>query len=81
MPSQVPRQIKTTVGLNLQEARRAKRLTQRNLAQLIDTDAFQVSRWERGAIRPTDATLVRLAEALDVEFAWFFTEREPKAAA
>jgi transcriptional regulator with XRE-family HTH domain len=81
MPSQAPRQIKTTVGLNLSVARRAKRLTPRELAQLIDTDAFQVSRWERGVVRPTDVTLARLAEALGVEFAWFFTDHGTRAAA
>lgn len=81
MPSQAPRQIKTIIGQNLGAARKAKRLTQRQLAQALDTDAFQVSRWERGIVRPTDTTLVRLAEALGVEFVWFFTEHETKAAA
>jgi transcriptional regulator with XRE-family HTH domain len=80
MSSQAPRQIKTIVAQNLVTARKAKGLTQRQLATLIDTDAFQVSRWERGANRPTDATLVRLAQALDVEFVQFFIDPEEAAA-
>ncbi len=78
MPSQATRQIKTIVGQNLSAARRAQRLTQRQLAQALDTDAFQVSRWERGVNRPSDSTLARLAEALGVEFAWFFVDRAPE---
>ena len=74
MASQAPRQIKTTIGLNLKAARKAKGLTQRELAQAVDTDAFQVSRWERGSVRPTDSTLVRLGQELDVDYGWFFTQ-------
>lgn len=80
MASQAPRQIKTIVGLNLRAARKAKQLTQRDLAQLLDTDAFQVSRWERGVVRPGDATLVRLGEALGMDYASFFTEPQREAA-
>lgn len=74
MPSQAPRQIKTIIGQNLSAARQAKGLTQRELANAIDTDPFQVSRWERGTNRPADATLARLADALDIEFVQFFNE-------
>jgi transcriptional regulator with XRE-family HTH domain len=77
----VSRQIKTIVGENLCSARRAQGMTQRDLAKVIDTDAAQVSRWERGAVRPNDTTLARLAEALNVEFAWFFIEHARAKAA
>lgn len=80
MPSQAPRQIKTIIGLNLSAARQAKGLTQRELAQAIDTDPFQVSRWERGTNRPSDPTLGRLAEALDIDYVDFFTDPEDVAA-
>jgi transcriptional regulator with XRE-family HTH domain len=81
MPSQAPRQIKTTIGQNLSAARRAKHLTQRELARVLDTDAFQVSRWERGIVRPGDSTLARLAEALGVDYVWFFIEHPEGIAA
>jgi transcriptional regulator with XRE-family HTH domain len=80
MPSQAPRQIKTIIGLNLSAARQARGLTQRELAQALDTDAFQVSRWERGTNRPSDVTLMRLAEALGVEYVSFFIDPAEKAA-
>ena len=80
MPSQAPRQIKTTIGLNIQAARKAKHLTQRELAQALDTDAFQVSRWELGKVRPADETLLRLGDALGLDYAEFFIEPEREAA-
>jgi transcriptional regulator with XRE-family HTH domain len=79
MSSQAPRQIKTIIAENLAASRKAKGLTQRQLAVLIDTDPFQVSRWERAANRPNDATLVRLAEALEVDFVTFFIDQERAA--
>lgn len=69
-------QIKTIVGRNLRAARDAKGLTQREVAQAIGTEGFQVSRWEKGRVRPNDVTLARLAEALDVEFVWFFIDHD-----
>jgi transcriptional regulator with XRE-family HTH domain len=80
MASQVPRQIKTTIGLNLRAARVSRSLTQRQLAQALDTDAFQVSRWERGAVRPSDTTLVRLGEVLGLDYAEFFSPPMEEAA-
>lgn len=75
-------QIKTIVGLNLRAARDAKRLTQREVAEAIGTEGFQVSRWEKGRVRPSDATLIRLAEALDVsDWTWFFVDHEQAMAA
>lgn len=79
MKRQAATQLKTTIGLNLRAARTAQHLTQRELAQALDTDAFQVSRWEVGRIRPSDATLIRMAEVLGVEYAWLLTEQEQAA--
>jgi transcriptional regulator with XRE-family HTH domain len=72
MASQAPRQLKTRIGLNIKAGRKAKGLTQRELAQALETDAFQVSRWELGKVRPTDSTLVRIADELGLDFATFF---------
>lgn len=70
-------QIKTIVGRNLRAARDAKHLTQREVAQAIGTEGFQVSRWEMGRVRPSDGTLIRLAEALDVpDWTWFFVDHD-----
>lgn len=79
MASQAPKQIKTTIGLNIKAGREAKGLTQRQLAEALDTDPFQVSRWERGKVRPHDWTLVEIADVLAVDYAAFFTPIEEAA--
>lgn len=79
MASQAPRQIKTTIGLNLKAARQTRGLTQREVAKALDTDAFQVSRWERGAVRPSDATLVRLGDVLGLDYPSFFISDQEAA--
>ena len=80
MASQVPRQIKTTIGLNLKAARDAQGLTQREVAHALGIDSFQVSRWELGKVRPSDETLVRLAEVLGLDYAEFFSPPMEEAA-
>lgn len=74
--SQTARHLAATVGENIRSARRAAGLTQRELAQRLDVADLQVSRWERGAHRPKDDTLIALAEILSREFSWFFIEHE-----
>lgn len=75
MASQISRQI----GRNLKRARVARGLTQRELAEMIGTDSFQVSRWERGANRPKDDTLHALGEALAVQLSSFYEPDEAAA--
>lgn len=81
MARQAAHHLKTTIGRNLRAARERKGFTQRKLAQLIDTDAFQISRWEIGKVRPSDTTLFQLAEALEVEYPWLLIEHESDEAA
>lgn len=76
MASQVSRQI----GANLRSARQAAGLTQRQLAEKIGTDSFQISRWERGANRPQDETLHALIEALGISLAQVYAEPLEQAA-
>lgn len=76
MQRQEPRQIPQIVGANLRAGRQRKHLTQHELAMLAGTQAFQVSRWEKGLHRPQDEMLAALAHALEMDFADFFTERE-----
>ena len=75
----VSSQLSRQIGANLKAARDAKGLTQTELGQLIGRDGFQISRWERGAHRPTDASLMALGEALDMDYLAFFAV-ERKAA-
>jgi transcriptional regulator with XRE-family HTH domain len=68
-------QVSNRIGANLKAARKAAGLTQRQLAERIGTDSFQVSRWERGANRPQDDTLQALAFALGMDATAFFDRR------
>ena len=52
------------LGLQYAEARQALRLTQQELSELSGVTQADISRIERGAGNPTEATLQRLAEAL-----------------
>jgi transcriptional regulator with XRE-family HTH domain len=72
--SQAPSKLASIVGSNLRAARDRKGLTQRQLAALIDVPDLNISRWERGAHRPSEANLHALAEALDMTYADFYTE-------
>lgn len=73
-------QLTNRIGANLKAARKGAGLTQRQLAERIGTDSFQVSRWERGANRPQDDTLHALAEALGIDMAAFYVEPRKAAA-
>jgi transcriptional regulator with XRE-family HTH domain len=48
-------------------ARRAKRLTQAQLALKVGVDNITISRWERREFKPSGEHLLKLAEALGVK--------------
>lgn len=49
----------------LKRARKAKQLTQLELAEQIQAHRASVQRWERGGDLPTALTILRIADALD----------------
>lgn len=53
------------LGLQYHDARVARGLTQRKLSELTGVPQADISRIEHGAGNPTEATLQRLASALD----------------
>jgi ribosome-binding protein aMBF1 (putative translation factor) len=57
------------LGLQYRDARVARGLTQRQLAELTGVRQADISRIERGAGNPTEATLQRLAAALHCQLA------------
>lgn len=57
----------TLFGQVLQEARRAKGLTQEDLAALMDYSRVQISYLETGVREPSLEALLRLEPALDME--------------
>jgi len=59
--------LKDAVATNLRRVRRAKKMTQEELAYRAELSPRYVSRIETGAASPTVSVLGRLAEALDVD--------------
>jgi len=58
-------QLAARVGESIAELRRAKGLTQAQLAEMIDLEQEAVSRWERGTRVPTLHRLQQLSDALE----------------
>jgi transcriptional regulator with XRE-family HTH domain len=83
MSSQGTRQIRHIVGANIRFARDAKGLTQHELAIAIGVGSggHATSRWERGAVLPSMASLERLADVLDQDLSWFYIDHDREAAA
>ncbi len=57
------------LGLQFRDARAARGLTQRQLSELTGVRQADISRIERGAGNPTEATMQRLAHALNRQLA------------
>lgn len=60
------------IGRQIRAARKAKDLSQAELAAMVAVDVGYISRWERGQHRPSQANLERLARALEVPVAFFY---------
>jgi len=56
-----------TIGEVLATARRARSLTQRELADLAGVQQADISRMERGLLAPNTVTFVRLIEAMNFQ--------------
>jgi len=54
------------LGKNLREIRKDRRLTQQQLAELLDVQQRVVSRWETGVAKPHLNHIVHLAKVLEV---------------
>lgn len=69
--------IRNRVALRIRTIRKARGLTQEDLAEMIERSVDAVSNIERGVSLAGYDTLERLAEGLGVPVAEFFTEPEP----
>lgn len=69
--------IRNRVALRIRTIRKARGLTQEDLAEMIERSVDAVSNIERGVSLAGYDTLERLAEGLGVPIAEFFTEPEP----
>jgi transcriptional regulator with XRE-family HTH domain len=66
----------TILGRNIKAARESKDLTQKELGLLIGVDALAVSRWERGVGTPNGPNLQAVAQHLQVEIGWLYTDHD-----
>ena len=58
--------VMADLGKNLREIRKDRRLTQQQLAELLDVQQRVVSRWETGVAKPHLNHIVHLAKVLEV---------------
>ncbi|MBZ8178581.1 helix-turn-helix domain-containing protein [Oscillatoria salina] len=61
-------------GKCLRKARLDKRLSQEQLAEIVDLDRTYISLLERGKRNPSLLCIASLCEALDISIAEFFTK-------
>jgi transcriptional regulator with XRE-family HTH domain len=66
---------KRDIGIRIRAHRLERRLTQEQLAEMIDRSVETVSNLERGISIPNEATLRRLAQCLEVSVDELFAER------
>jgi transcriptional regulator with XRE-family HTH domain len=74
--------LRQRVGSNIEIGRRAKKLTNRELAGLVDIDVRLLQKHKAGDNMPSDENLLRYARVLDRPVSWFFEQHgeEPVAA-
>lgn len=51
--------------INIESRRRAKKLSQAQLAEIVGVTQAQISRWEKGQAQPTEENLKKLLDALN----------------
>lgn len=81
MASQPRSRIASNIGANIRALRKERGLLQHELAALIDTQHFMVSRWERGAHHPSDEYVAALATALKVDVADLYAAKPKRGKA
>jgi transcriptional regulator with XRE-family HTH domain len=65
-------------GERIKHLRKEKKWRQAELAEKINADARQISRYEKGKINPSVETLVRIAQVFDVTIDYLLIENANK---
>jgi Zn-dependent peptidase ImmA (M78 family)/DNA-binding XRE family transcriptional regulator len=61
-----------SIGQRIKQARKAKNMSLRNLAEKAEISAMAISKYERGLDTPSSGVLLRLAQALGVSIEFLF---------
>ena len=62
------------IGKKLQELRMQKKITQKELAFILDVEISQITRIERGVINTSILTILKIAEALEMSASELFQQ-------
>jgi ribosome-binding protein aMBF1 (putative translation factor) len=73
--------IETRVAANVLLARKNAGLSQRRLADLLETGTLTISRWENAHVLPSTTNLIALADQLGLDPGWFYQAHEAAEAA
>lgn len=74
MSAKTPSHVDHQVGRRIRQARRAAKLTQEQLGNLIGLTFQQVQKYERGINRVSAGTLYEIAQVFELPISWFFDE-------
>lgn len=74
MSAKTPSHVDHQVGRRIRQARRAAKLTQEQLGNLIGLTFQQVQKYERGINRVSAGTLYEIAQVMELPISWFFDE-------
>ncbi|NLK23564.1 MAG: helix-turn-helix transcriptional regulator [Clostridiales bacterium] len=64
----------STIGDNIKELRKYRKLTQKQLAEMINKKEITIRRYESGDIEPPVSVLEIISEKLNVPFDYFFSK-------
>ncbi len=65
------------LGQRIYQMRKMRRVTQKELAERLDTHQSMVARWENAQIHPKDETVARIAEALEMTVEELLNQHSP----
>ena len=62
----------------IRQLRKEKKISQQELAKMVDSDARQISRYESGKSTPYAETIVKIADVFDVTTDYLLIENAPR---
>jgi ribosome-binding protein aMBF1 (putative translation factor) len=76
----VEQTIRRDIGIRIRARRTELGLSQEDLAHRLEIRQHEVSRWERGRVKPSGTNLQLLGDALECDWRLLVTPLEPEAA-
>jgi transcriptional regulator with XRE-family HTH domain len=72
----VDRSVMRLIGQRIKQARKAKKVSQTDLATAFNLNQSRVTEWESGKYSPHISLVPRLADILGVSIEYFFKEED-----